>query len=475
MFKVGATGPDTRVLSARTEARARESGLSVGLRPARLGFDVSINSFWRADQQGGLVAFSARRSIKLAAALLATVALIGCTSKDADESGNGDDAPSDADLSAVLGEPNPATGDPIKIGFVHDGQTEGLDHGPVVTAMRATVDYVNEYRGGINGHEIDLVECSTDNTPAGGTQCGVQMINDEVAAVVVPTSAQDGAIFSAVQEAGIPFIAYASANQDIILNPGGFVISNPTGTIAAPIALARAEGITKNASVVIDVPAATGPISMLADPLFAAAGQEYEMIPISPQTADMTPQIQEALSSGAGFFAMVGTDEFNAGVIKALKQLGFEGPMMIGSGVPAVGALDSVPGGVEGVIVTSSVTSDPDDPDVQIYDAAMEKYAKGEEINTTSAWAFVSMVALVNALEQAPAATDAASVLEALSSMAEPAPVPMGAGLEFQCGAGVVSFAPNVCSANLLEARLDEDGAAVDFKVLDVSEYLSLG
>ena len=83
----------------------------------------------------------------------------------------GTDAPdgTDAPADGGLGEPNPATGDPIKIGFVTDGEAAsfGCDEDRVAT-FEATVEYANEYLGGINGHPIELEHCSTEDTPAGG-------------------------------------------------------------------------------------------------------------------------------------------------------------------------------------------------------------------------------------------------------------------------------------------------------------------
>ena len=87
---------------------------------------------------------------------------------------------------------------------------------------------------------------------------------------------------------------------------------NPLATLAAPAKIAQDAGVKKAAIIVIDVPAATGPIEAIAKPIYAKAGVDLHMVPISPQTADMAPQIQQEISNGAEQFSVIGTDDFNA-------------------------------------------------------------------------------------------------------------------------------------------------------------------
>jgi len=418
----------------------------------------------------------ARRGARIACAFVAISALVltACTKKEESTTGPRGTG-TVVDTAAVLGTPKKATGDPITLGMVYDGKSDGLDQSDVLVAFKATVDYANEYLGGINGHVIKYKECSTNNTPAGGTQCGVQMASEKVAAVLVPVSAQDGSIFTALEGSGIPYVTYQSVNQNILIKPGAFVLTNPVGAIAVPAKLASEAGTKKVASVVIDVPAATGPITALATPMYKKAGVDFSMVPVSPQVADMTPQIQQAISDGGGFFSLAGTDEFNVRAIKAIKQLGFTGPIMIGSGVPAPSIAEAVPGGVEGIIVTSSSTHDVNDADAKLYDAIVKHYAADEKVTTTAAGAYGVVMGFVRALEGVTAAVDAPSITTALSTMPAPVKLPLGGGLTFQCGSKPVAFAPNICAANVLQGKLDKSGVAQDFKVADVQKYLTLG
>ena len=68
------------------------------------------------------------------------------------------------------------------------------------------------------------------------------------------------------------------------------------------------------------------------------------------------------------------------------------------------------------------------------------------------------MLGFVRALTGSTNAVDAASITTALGSMPQPVDLPLGGGITFQCGAKPVSFAPSICSADVLAGTLDAKG-----------------
>jgi branched-chain amino acid transport system substrate-binding protein len=404
----------------------------------------------------------------LAAVTLA--ATTACASSAASPSNDGGAQPN----TAALGAPNKATGAPIKIGFVHDGKSVGIDHTPIIGAFKATVQYANDYLGGINGHVIEVDDCSTDSTPAGATSCGHKLVDDKVAAVLVPVSAQDTVAFAAIAESGIPYVTYAAASADIALKAGSFVLVNPVGLIAATAKIARDDNVRKAGMIVIDVPAASGPVAMLAPPVYKKAGAELDLVKISPETTDMTPQLREAIAGGAEQFAIAGTDEFNTAVIKTLKDLGYPGKIIMLT-APTKAIVDGVPGGLYGVMYITAMTNDPHEKDVQIYNAVMATYMKDIKPTTQSGWAFANVLAFVRGLTGQPTAVDAPTVSQALSTMPAPAALPMGGGITFQCGAKLVALTPNACSSNVLTTALDAQGNDSTYSLTDVTPYMTLG
>ena len=174
------------------------------------------------------------------------------------------------------------------------------------------------------------------------------------------------------------------------------------------------------------MPAATGPITQIATPIYKNLGMDLQIIPISPSVADMTPQIQEAISGGADLFTITGTDEFIVSSVLALGQLGFEGDIML----QVVSSAVSEPLGdaMDGILGNGSSTDDPNDPDVMLYEAVVEKYMEGVDDVGTSKSGFGVALSFVRALAGATDAVDAASITAALSAMPAPADLPLGGG-----------------------------------------------
>ena len=367
----------------------------------------------------------------------------------------------------MLGEKNEATGEPITIGFVTDGEAASFGSDEDEVAMfNATIEYANEYLGGVNGHPLEIQHCATDATPAGATQCAVELTDAGVAAVLVPVSAQDGTLFTGFEGSGIPFVTYTSAAAEILFGQGAFLMTNPIVTIVVPGLVAQDDGIDKVGFIIVDVPAAVGPITAIAQPMFDKLGIELQVVPIAPSVADMTPQLQEAISGGAGVFTVTGTDDFNISGINGLRQLGFEGPIVVGA--PPQNVLDALTS-LENLIGTGTITDDQSDPDVQLFNAILETYTDLDpaDVLGNASLAFANALGFVRALTGATDAVDAATITAALSAMPE-TDLPLGGGITFQCGTAPMPTYPNICTANVLQWTYDADGQRQDFGLVEV-------
>jgi branched-chain amino acid transport system substrate-binding protein len=411
------------------------------------------------------------RRLTCSAAALALL-LVGAAACGDDESGStGSGTDTSVDLS-LLGEEDPATGAPITIGLVADGRSDAMDSTSALDAGEATVQYVNEHLGGVNGHVLEVERCETGNTPTGASTCAVQMLDAEVDAVLVPLSSQDDAIVDALEGSGIPYLTYLTANPAIVANPEAFVLPNPFAAIAAPAALANERDVDEVGLVVPDVPSTTGPITALATPIYEAAGVGFNMVNVSPQVADMTPQIQQAINDGNEMLVIGGPDQFIVSAIRAMQQLGYDGEIVLAGGASAAAAAEALPGALEGVTTVSPTSDDPAEYDVQLYDAVLAQYAPDVEQIGVTANGFAIVLGFVRALDGVADAVDAPSILTALSEMPEPVDLPLGAGITFQCGANPVRFAPSVCGADVLAGTLDAEGQGSDFEPVDVGPYL---
>jgi branched-chain amino acid transport system substrate-binding protein len=379
--------------------------------------------------------------------------------------------------AAVLGATNKATGTSVKVGLISDGKSDTIDNTPEIKAAQAAVQYVNQYKGGVAGHPIDLDVCETHQTPAGATDCATQMVNDKVVAVLYGVTGQGGSIYKGLQGSNIPLIAQGSIDQDTLTGQGSFALANLlSSVIAAPAGVAQAKGIKKAAIVVIDVPAASGPVKAIGPAFYKNAGIDADVVAIPPGTADMTPQIQAELAKNPGQFAVIGDSTFCTSALKAIKTVGFKGSIVINPECIGEKTGASIPGGYSGVVVTTwNTSSDHSTKDYKTYSAVLDKYAKGSSKGGTAPGGYMVIRSFADAMSKATGDIDAASVMSTFSAMASPVSFAMGGGTTFQCGTKPVVIAPNICATQVLEGKLDKQGSGSNFKVLETANLTKLG
>ncbi len=408
----------------------------------------------------------------LGALLLLTAAACGDDNDNKSDSGSGTTAPAN---DAALGTPKKATGTPVTIGLIGDGKSEAIDNTPEIAAAKAAAQYVNEYLGGVAGHPITLKVCETHQTPSGATDCGTEMANAKVPVVLNGVSGQANSFFKALQPTGIPIVQAGGLDEDMVGMPGAFILTNGLGSaIAGPAGIARDNNVKKAGILVIDVPAASGPLKAAAPLFYKNADVTPDVIAVPTGTADMTPQIQAGISNGDGQFAIVGDAAFCTSAIKALRTVGFKGPVVVIPQCVDSSSGSATNGGFEGAYVLTAGTTEKSDPDVQTYDAVMAKYAKGSETGGVAPGGYTVVVAFARAMARLTGEMTPESVTATLKAMPE-TPLPMGKGITFKCDGKQISIAPNICSTKVLEATLDGDGNPKSYKLFETADLLKVG
>ena len=376
----------------------------------------------------------------------------------------------------VLGPTDKATGTPVKVGFISDGKSDTIDNTPEIKAAQAATQYVNQYQGGVAGHPIDLDVCETHQTPAGATDCATQMVNDNVVAVLYGVTGQGGSIFKGLQGSNIPLIALGTIDQDTLTGADSFALANLlSSVIAAPAGVARGKGVKHAAIVVIDVPAASGPVKAIGPAFYKNAGVDVDVVAVPPGTADMTPQIQAELAKDPEQFAVIGDANFCTSALKAIKTVGFKGSIVINPECIGEKTGASIPGGYAGVTVTTwNTATDHSTKDYKQYAAVLDKYAKGSPKGGTAPGGYMAIRSFADAMSNATADIDAALVASTFSAMPSPVVFPMGGGTTFQCGTKPVAIAPNICASEVLQGKLDKEGSGSNFKVLETADLTKL-
>lgn len=414
-----------------------------------------------------------------AVAALAVLLLAAGACGDDDDTGAGAEEPADttADDSGLLGPEDAASGEPVLVGMVSDGATDAFDNTDELRAAEATAEYWNTHRGGVGGRPIEVVTCETGADPAGATDCANRFVEEDVVAVALSQSAVAESVWEPLHAAGVPTLFFQTNGEDMLSDTEtSFVMVNPLATLfGLPVAAAESEGTDRIAFVNIDVPVAlTSFESGDAERILDKAGLEYDLVRIPPGTADMTSQMQQVASSGAGVVHIIGNDAFCIAAINGLEAVGYDGAITSIAQCITDATREGVSSGrLEGVSITSTMAvGATDDPAYQLYEAVMDAYGDNIDVeNALGMGAYTVMASLATALDGISGDISPETVAETLKAMDE-SEFPGADGLTFQCGGSQFPDQPAVCSNHSLRAVLDVDGNPASYEPVDATDIL---
>jgi len=377
-------------------------------------------------------------------------------------------APADSSAPAGgLGEPNPATGDELKLMYIWSGVSPAVDNSADLAAMKAMVQYINEYGGGIGADHRKLVldECSTDSDAAVAAACGSTIIDNGYQMVVINTSGEIEPWATPTLAAGIPIFLFASSDASLMASPDlVFNLSNAAAGIAYfPAALANDVGASKTTIDVIDVPAASGPVQGVAPVVFEELGAgEVNALPISPTAPDHSSDIQAELQTFApDLVHIIGNPAYCSLSIRALRDADYEGTISGISNCIDAAAKEQLGSDLEGVYLSYSAGEDPADPDYSQFLSIVDKYDPSIVPNGTPVGTYVVLESLRRVMEDYSGDYTAADMAAHIRNHG-PLPHPTTGG-EFQCNSQAVAIIPIACTSAFSYSQLDADGNPTTF------------
>ena len=191
--------------------------------------------------------------------------------------------------------------------------------------------------GGVGGHPIDLDRCVDLADPSKGTDCANQMIQDDVAAVVIGSNAVLENVWTPLHNAGHPGVPLRREQRrrrrrrrlDVRRH------QRPGELLALPAGAAKSgeheEGDGRRdrrpgRHQLLQGPAPDG---------VQGQGLDFKLVPIAAGTADMTPQMQQVTSDNPnGVVYVIGNDAFCIAAFNGLRTAGFKGKVTVDPAVP---------------------------------------------------------------------------------------------------------------------------------------------
>ena len=298
------------------------------------------------------------------------------------------------DFAAYVGGSGPADDSlpPIKIGMVNQQGGAVFVSDTNDDGVRIAVEYINTQAGGINGHPIELVECTIANAEEEGQQCGQQMANDDevVAVIIGPTFIGTEAFYAALGGEK-PVVAGVSVNPTDLVQENAAVLNGGAAYILAPFATFARDTLGVESAALI-YPEGAGQDD-------AAAGQssafETAGIPINVQsypanTADLTTVLLAADAQNVDLVMPVINTADCVKFAEAQRQLDIPDDKVLASPVcltPAtIEGLGAFPNWI--YAVASSLSTDPNDPSVPPYTAILAE--QGQEAFIGDPWVLVA-------------------------------------------------------------------------------------
>lgn len=346
----------------------------------------------------------------------------------------------------------PATGTPVTIGVIADtGSGGGSTGADVEQGAKAAVAYLNAH-GGLEGHKVTLYICENQNTPAGGQTCANDMVQKGVIAVTVPFTGQGATEVPTITAAGIPYITLSGASTAELTTPGAYDLEGGFPADLGADALSAKQHGYKHVTLLVDnVPAAIQGAQVLGGLVFKAAGVGFTVIPVDTGTADMSPQLQSAVSGGADAVGLVGDVTFCSSFLKAYNTLDLKLPRYVLSTCLDPSILDSAT--LDKTLAGSytATTTNASKSDLALYAAIIKKYAPkvstNPDVSANQASGVAPVLALANIMKGSTEPVTAAGV-KAQIMAAKNVVIPLSGGLTFTCNGMAIPLLKSVCSSS---------------------------
>jgi branched-chain amino acid transport system substrate-binding protein len=333
--------------------------------------------------------------------------------------------------------------------------------------MKAVVQWINEYGGGIGADHRKLVfdDCPTNSDNAVAAACGSTIVDGGYPMVVLNTVGEVEPWATPTIAAGIPILVFTSADASLLGAPDlVFSMSNPANSVAYfPAALAKQVGATKTTIDVIDVPAATGPVQALAPVVFEDQGAgDVRALPISPTAPDHSTDIQAELQSyNPDLFHVIGNPAYCSLSFRALRDANYEGTISGISNCIDAAAKEQLGSDLEGIYLSYSAGEDPADPDYAQYLAILDKYDPSVVPHGTPVGSYVALESLRRVMADYSGDYTSASIADHIRNHG-PLPHPT-TGQTFQCNSKALDILPIACTSAFAYSQLDAEGNPTTF------------
>jgi len=369
-----------------------------------------------------------------------------------------------AGLSAYL-PGKKATGTPVKVGLINNEGSSPQSEPSVGDAAVAAADYANAELGGIGGHPIKVYRCGENEDTASATACANQMVQDNVAVVVIGSTSMGAVMVPIIAKAGIPYVSVTGSASQELTTPGTFMWSGGyEATLTGFAKYAAQHGYKKVTAFVVNVPSAIAGAQQLGKPLFKAQGVGLTIEGVPPGVPDATSQVTAGLSGSPGAALIIADEGTCTSVLKALNVVNPSLPAMGITSCLTTSATEALGSAMNGVKIFGASAPQADDAEAKLYQYVMAKWAPKANSTGYTVTGYQSMLGLVSATAGLKGTATPTSITAAIKAT-ENVPLPAAAGLTFSCNGKALPSLPSVCSLGEVVVTV-QNGVGTDPQVI---------
>ena len=388
----------------------------------------------------------------------------GSSSTGSSSSSSAGTTVSTAGLSAYL-PGKVASGTPVDVGLINNEGSSPQSEPSVGDAAVAAADYANAELGGIGGHPIKVYRCGENEDTASATACANEMVQDNVAVVVIGSTSMGAVMVPIITKAGIPYVSVTGSATQELTTPGTFMWSGGyEATLTGFAKYAAQHGYKKVTAFVVNVPSAIAGAQQLGGPLFKAQGVGLTIEGVPSGVPDATSQVTAGLSGSPNAALIIADEGTCTSVLKALNVVNPSLPAMGITSCLTTSATQALGSAMNGVKIFGASAPQASDAEARLYQYVMAKYAPGANATGYTVTGYQSMLGLVRATAGLTGSATPASITTAIKA-AKNVPLPAGAGLTFTCDGKALPSLPSVCSLGEVVVTV-QNGVGTDPQVI---------
>jgi ABC-type branched-subunit amino acid transport system substrate-binding protein len=315
-----------------------------------------------------------RFQLAVAALCASALVLAGCGNEASGGDGN---VAAPADLPEF-------TGEPVKVGVIgpFDKAAFGNPQPELRAAAFAAMDGINK-RGGINGHELEVIACDDEYDPNKSAECARKFVEEGVVAVVGSQTIGYSAYGPIVKKAGIPVIGSMPLGSEDYQDLNNYPISTGgVGLFAGDVIAAKMAGKKSVYMVGLSMSGGEGQAKLVGG-IAKSVGVDFKGYGALPaDSSDLSPAVRAAEQTGAEVVIMAMDKVSARQFMVASQSLGADYTLAHSPDVLTPDTIAAAPEAAEGMILSSPFPpyDDPSFPGlVQFNEEMDDRESRGDK------------------------------------------------------------------------------------------------